>query len=73
MAANAGGLTGSQVLRGPDAPLYKTGFKVCVAVTSFGLLVAIVQHFQFRWSNTKTQEQDVEGNRVEGKRKKFTC
>jgi hypothetical protein len=51
MAANSGALVGSQLLRGDDAPLYRRGFKVCVGLASLGLLVAILQHIQYRFSN----------------------
>jgi hypothetical protein len=64
MAANSGGLVGSQLLRGDDAPLYKRGFKVCVCLVSFALAVAILQHVQYRLSNrrlAKKEEADVEG------------
>lgn len=64
MAANSGGLVGSQLLRGDDAPLYKRGFKVCVCLVSFALAVAILQHVQYRLSNrrlVKKEEADVEG------------
>jgi hypothetical protein len=36
MAANGGALVGSQLLRADDAPTYRRGFKVCVALASFG-------------------------------------
>lgn len=63
MAANCGALVGSQLLRGDDAPLYRRGFKVCVALTSFGLLVAVLQHLQYRFSNWRLDRraQAVDG------------
>lgn len=63
MAANSGGLVGSQLLRGDDAPLYKRGFTVCVCLLSFALAVAILQHIQYRLTNrrlTKGEKEDVE-------------
>lgn len=56
MAANTGAAVGSQIMRKGDAPLYRTGFRACVGLTSFGLLVAILQHLQYRWSNKKIDE-----------------
>ncbi|ORY57979.1 major facilitator superfamily domain-containing protein [Leucosporidium creatinivorum] len=56
MAANTGAAVGSQIMRKGDSPLYRTGFRACVGLTSFGLLVAILQHFQYRWSNKKIDE-----------------
>lgn len=63
MAANSGGLVGSQLLRGDDAPLYKRGFKVCVGLMSFALGVGILQHLQYRLSNRRierTESGDLE-------------
>jgi hypothetical protein len=59
MAANSGGLVGSQLLRGADSPLYRRGFKVCVALVSLGLLTAIVQHIQYRLSNRRLDRKDA--------------
>lgn len=55
MAANGGALVGSQLLRADDAPTYRRGFKVCVALASFGLLTAILQHVQYRLSNVRNE------------------
>ena len=66
MAANSGGLVGSQLLRGDDAPLYRRGFIVCVCLLSFALAVSILQHFQYRLTNrrlAKIEEVDVEVSR----------
>jgi hypothetical protein len=63
MAANSGGLVGSQLLRGDDAPLYRRGFRVCVCLLSFALGVGILQHIQYRLSNrrlVKKESVDVE-------------
>lgn len=53
MAANSGALVGSQLLRGDDSPLYRRGFKICVALASLGLATAIGQHIQYRLSNRR--------------------
>lgn len=53
MSANTGGLIGSQLLRGDDAPLYRRGFKVCVGMMSFALAAAIAQHIQYRLTNRR--------------------
>lgn len=61
MAANSGGLIGSQLLRGDDAPLYRRGFKVCVGLVSFGLFVAILQHLQYRLTNRRNARNALSG------------
>jgi hypothetical protein len=38
MAANCGAAVGSQILRADDAPKYRRGFKVSVALVSFGFV-----------------------------------
>jgi hypothetical protein len=66
MAANSGGLVGSQLLRGDDAPLYRRGFKVCVCLLSFALGVGILQHIQYRLTNqrlARREETDAESPR----------
>lgn len=65
---------GSQLLRGKDAPLYKTGFRVCVALVSFGLLVGILQHLQYRYSNRKAERQrdDLEESKFDRGLRRFT-
>lgn len=63
MAANSGGLVGSQLLRGDDAPLYRRGFIVCVCLLSFALAVGILQHIQYRLTNrrlARKEEVDIE-------------
>ncbi|GAA5897685.1 hypothetical protein JCM6882_000068 [Rhodosporidiobolus microsporus] len=57
MAANCGAAVGSQLLRADDAPLYRRGFRVSVALTAFGLAVAIAQHVQYRLSNRRLAAQ----------------
>jgi hypothetical protein len=66
MAANGGGLVGSQLLRGDDAPLYPRGFRVCVGLVSVALAAAILQHVQYRLSNkrldrVRRDEEDLQG------------
>lgn len=58
MAANSGGLVGSQLLRADDAPLYKRGFKVCVGLMAFALGVGILQHIQYRLSNRRIEKRE---------------
>lgn len=59
MAANSGGLVGSQLLRGDDAPLYKRGFKICVGLMAFALGVGVLQHIQYRISNRRLAKSEV--------------
>jgi hypothetical protein len=61
MSANTGALIGSQLLRGDDAPLYRRGFKVCVALVSLGLLTSIGQHVQYRLSNRRIARKEALG------------
>lgn len=62
MSANTGAVIGSQMMRKSDAPLYRIGFRACIALVAFGNVVAIGQHLQYRWSNRrnerKTREED---------------
>lgn len=64
MAANLGGLVGSQILRANDAPRYPIGFRVCVCLIAVGLAAAIGQHFQYRWSNRKNDEARARGESI---------
>ncbi|GAA5826393.1 hypothetical protein JCM11251_002348 [Rhodosporidiobolus azoricus] len=57
MAANCGAAVGSQILRKDDSPLYRRGFRVSVAVASFGLACVIAQHVQYRLSNKRLERQ----------------
>lgn len=65
MAANAGGLVGSQLLRGDDAPLYYRGFRVCVGLMSLALFAAIAQHVQYRLSNKRLNRDIGDGEKLE--------
>lgn len=66
MAANSGALVGSQLLRQDDAPQYYRGFRVCVGLASFGLLVAILQHLQYRVSNWRNARRVVASEELGG-------
>ncbi|KAE8541474.1 hypothetical protein D1P53_002835 [Cryptococcus gattii VGV] len=57
MAANLGGLVGSQLLRANDAPTYPIGFRVTVCLAAFGNACVIFQHFQYRWSNKRNEQK----------------
>lgn len=60
MFANAAGVTGSQILRGDDAPLYHRGFIVCLSLVAGGLAFAIFQHVQYQWSNQRLERRERE-------------
>lgn len=64
MAANLGGLIGSQLLRANDAPTYPTGFRVTVCLVAFGNACAIFQHFQYRWSNKRNEKKLARGEKL---------
>jgi len=65
MASNCGALVGSQLLRKADAPKYPIGFRVACSLAGFSLLVAILQHLQYRWSNKRRLREDKEAMYVE--------
>lgn len=58
MGANTAAAVGSQIMRASDAPSYPHGFTACVCLVSAGLLFAILQHAQYRWSNEKLARSD---------------
>lgn len=64
MAANLGGLVGSQLLRANDAPTYPIGFRVTVCLVAFGNACAVFQHFQYRWSNKRNEEKLARGEKL---------
>lgn len=64
MAANLGGLVGSQILRSEDAPTYHVGFRVCVSLVAFGTAMSIAQHFQYRWSNNRNAAKVAAGEKL---------
>jgi len=63
MAANTGAAVGSQLLRSGDTDYHK-GFRACVGLVSAGLLVAICQHVQYRWSNRRLRSRAAVGENV---------
>lgn len=64
MAANLGGLSGAQVLRTEDAPLYINGFKnmACIIAGSWvvSVILAVVYIFDERRDRKKSEENTVE-------------
>lgn len=66
MAANLGGLVGSQLLRANDAPTYPIGFRVTVCLAAFGNACVIFQHFQYRWSNKRNGQKIARGEKLRG-------
>lgn len=63
MGANVGAAVGSQIIRSNDAPTYHTGFRVCVALVSAGLAIAIGQWAWYR-SGNRGRGAEGEGRRV---------
>ena len=51
MAANCGGIVGSQLFQAADKPLYYTGWTVIVSLVSMGLLMATLANVQYRLAN----------------------
>ncbi|OTB04734.1 hypothetical protein M426DRAFT_261698 [Hypoxylon sp. CI-4A] len=66
MGANAGGIAGSQVFRTQDAPLYRTAFTVCLALSALVTVEIIGQMTWYLFSNKKIDKQG-DGPVVTGK------
>lgn len=47
-------------MRASDAPKYHNGFIICICLVSAGLLFAILQSAQYRWSNRKFRHGELE-------------
>ncbi|KAL2165666.1 hypothetical protein VTG60DRAFT_4049 [Thermothelomyces hinnuleus] len=47
MGANLSGIIGSQIFQAEDAPLYKTGWTVIMALVSVALLMSVVANLQY--------------------------
>ncbi len=59
MSANIAGIIGSQIFQAPDAPLYRTGWSVIVALISGALLMAILANAQY-WLLNRFQKRQGE-------------
>ncbi|KAK4057507.1 hypothetical protein OIO90_001576 [Microbotryomycetes sp. JL221] len=56
MSANGAAALGPQIMRGNDAPKYKRGLTAAAVLVSGALLFAILQHLQYRWSNSRLEK-----------------
>jgi hypothetical protein len=59
MAANLSGIIGSQVFQAQDAPLYKTGWTVILALVSVALLMSALANVQY-WLLNRVQKREGE-------------
>lgn len=60
MAANAGGIAGSQVFRTADAPGYITAFTACLALAAVCVLEIIAQTAWYLFSNRRLAKKGGE-------------
>lgn len=58
MAANAAGIVGGQLFQSNDKPLYQTGWTSIVALTSVGLVFAVLANLQYWWLNRKIKRRE---------------
>ncbi|KAF4544950.1 MFS transporter [Lasiodiplodia theobromae] len=58
MAANAAGIVGGQLFQSSDKPLYETGWTSIVALTSVGLVFAVLANLQYWWLNRKIKRRE---------------
>ncbi|KAI9733266.1 MAG: hypothetical protein M1834_003350 [Cirrosporium novae-zelandiae] len=56
MAANTGGIAGSQVFRTEDAPKYLRAFTAIVALAASGWVITALQIGQYIWSNRRIEK-----------------
>ncbi|KAK3896769.1 hypothetical protein C8A05DRAFT_39684 [Staphylotrichum tortipilum] len=59
MSANLSGTIGSQLFQAADAPLYKKGWTIEVALISAALLIAIIANVQY-WLLNHLQKREGE-------------
>lgn len=59
MGANIAGIAGSQIFQAHDAPVYRTGWTIIVALCSASLFMSIVANAQY-WLLNKFQKREGE-------------
>lgn len=57
MGANIAGIYGAQIFRSDDAPRYRRGFSINIAVLTVGLTLAIVRFFDDKWLRRRTANE----------------
>jgi MFS transporter, ACS family, DAL5 transporter family protein len=60
MSANTSGIVGSQLFQQQDAPLYRTGWSVIIALVTIALTAAGVANFQY-WALNRRLRRRGEG------------
>lgn len=65
MAANSGGIAGSQVFRTQDAPLYINAFTACLALSAVLVLEIFGQSLWYYFSNKALEKKDSRAHVVE--------
>lgn len=59
MGANLAGIIGSQIFQAKDAPLYRTGWTVIMALMSVALLMSVIANVQY-WLLNRFQKRKGE-------------
>lgn len=65
MAANAGGIAGSQVFRTEDAPLYLRAFTACLALSAVNIIEIVLQSIWYLFSNKSLAKKDGKAHVVQ--------
>lgn len=60
MAANCGGIVGSQIFQAEDKPLYYTGWTVIIALISVGVVMATLANLQYMYANRSLKRSGKE-------------
>jgi hypothetical protein len=59
MSANLAGIIGSQLFQAQDAPIYRTGWTVIMALVSIALLMSMIANVQY-WLLNRFQKRKGE-------------
>lgn len=65
MAANSGGIAGSQVFRTQDAPLYVHAFTACLALSAANIVQIVGQSLWYFFSNKALAKDDSRSHVIE--------
>jgi hypothetical protein len=60
MSANTSGIIGSQLFQAKDAPLYRVGWTIIVALVSLAVVSAVVANVQYWVLNGRLQRKGIE-------------
>lgn len=65
MAANSGGIAGSQVFRTQDSPLYLHAFTACLALSAVNIIEIILQSAWYFFSNKSLARKDSDAHVIQ--------